>query len=447
MAAQTLSAAELSNAQRVYLTKIYQSYQNETDVWSWIDEMPRDKVNYKGLQVPFEVSPNPSLAAGTGNGDVFATAQASNYDNFVVTYTNLNAGTNETYAALLNNNMETSEDVFLYQTKSDARQFASFLNDYVSRGDGTLALATLSANYVGGTPTLAPCNGTTDSIGPSQLIIGGYYKFYDATGATQRTGTVGAGAIQLASKTAANAVFATNIPSDVVTGDIIVPENSTTDASYGLYGLPIIIDSSGTYFGKSRTTYNGLASFEKAASGAFTAGMLAETYASIVQRGGYFTGTGASDLDKSLWMLMNTGNWNAYYALSLSSGAVVGSPHTFRHTASERPGMDLGMDSVNFTWFGAPIKLGNALRGDEIYFLNPKKLRRAILKDVGDIASPMPAANYLQAINSSGNYLQAMLKYRDFFGQVYAPTPFEMGKISGITLTNPVQKATMVLSA
>lgn len=103
MAAQTLSAAELSNAQRVYLTKIYQSYQNETDVWSWIDEMPRDKVNYKGLQVPFEVSPNPSLAAGTGNGDVFATAQASNYDNFVVTYTNLNAGTNETYAALLNN--------------------------------------------------------------------------------------------------------------------------------------------------------------------------------------------------------------------------------------------------------------------------------------------------------------------------------------------------------
>lgn len=444
MATQTFTATELSNAQRVTLTRIYQSYQNKTDLLGWIDELPADKVNKKGLQVPFEVSPNPSLAAGTGEGDVFATAQAPNLDNFVVTYTNLNAGVNETYAALLNNNVETSEDVFRYVTESNARQFAKFINDYASRGDSTLALATISSNYAGGSPTVAVCNGTTDSIGNSQLVIGGYYKFYDATGATQRTGTVGASAIQLASKTTANAVFASNIPSDVVATDIIVPELTQADASTGIYGLPIIIDSAGTYYGKSRTTYNGLAAFEKAAGGSLTAGMLAETYFSTVQRGGYF---GSDQLINQVSMICNTGNMNNYYSLTLNSGAVVSSPHVFRHTADEKPQMDLGMASMNFTWFGAPLKVANSVRGDEIYFFNRKHVKRAVLKPIGYIADGMPASDYLQAVNSDGAYLQARLRYMDWFGNIYSPQPYMLGKISGITLVAPTQKATQVLSA
>ena len=445
MATQTFTSTELSNAQRVVLTKIYASYQNATDILGWIDELPADKINKKGLQVPFEVSPNPSFAAGTGEGDVFATAQAPNLDNFTVSYVNFNAGTNETYAALLNNNIETSEDVFRYVTESNARQFAKFINDQVSRSNGTLAMATISSNYAGGgSSATAVCNGTTDSIGPSQLVVGGYYKFYNSTGTTQRTGTVGSGAIQLASKTAANAVFATDIPTDVVIGDIIVPELSTTDASAGVYGLPIIVDSSGTYFGKSRTTYNGLASFEKAAGGSLTAGMLSETYLSIQQRGGYFN---SDKLIDQLYMVCNTGNLNNYYGLTLNSGAVVSSPHVFRHTGTENPKMDLGMASMNFTWFGAPIKVANSVQGDEIYFLNNKHLRKAILKPIGSIADGMPVNDYLQAVNGDGAHLQARLKYMDWWGQVYSPEPYKLGKISGITLVSPTQKATMVLSA
>lgn len=444
MATQTLTATQLTNDQRVILTKIYKSYQNNTDMLGWIDEVPRDKVNKKGLQVPFEVSPNPSLSAGTGEGDVFATAQASNLSNFIVPYMNLNAGTNETYAALLNNNVETGEDVFRFVEESNAKQFAKFINDYVSRSDSTLALATASSAP---TTVTLPCNGTTDSIGPSQVVVGQYVKVYDATGVTQRVGTVGAAAIQVTSKTTANLIGATNWPSDVVNTDIVVPEISTTDASAGIYGLPIIIDNAGTYFGKSRTTFNGLAAFEKAVGGSLTAGAIAETYASTVQRGGYFTGTGATDLIDQCYMVLNTGNWNNYYSLSLSSGAVVGSPHTFRHTGTERPGMDLGMASVNFTWFGAPIKVANSVRGDEIYFMNPKYIRRAILKDIGDIAEGMPARDYLQQVDTNGNYLQARLKYTDWWGQVYSPQPYMLGKMSGITLVAPTQKSVQVTSA
>lgn len=446
MAAQQWTSTEQSNAQRVILTKVYELYQNKTDLLGWMDALPGDQINKKGLQVPIELSPNPSLAIGTGDGDVFATAQAPNLDNFIVSYVNLNAGTNETYAAMLNNNIETSEDMFRFVMESDAKQFASFLNSYVSRGDGTAALATVSANYSGGTPTVATCNGSTDSIGVSQLVTGGYYLFFDATGATQRTGTVGSGALQLASKSTTAATFSSNIPSDVVSTDIIVPQIRTTDATSAPVGLPYIIDSAGTYFGKSRSSYPGLQSFEKAMGGSLTAGALSETYFSVVQRGGYFGGDGTTNLDDQVWMIVNTGNLNNYYSMTLNSGAVVSSPHVFRHTGEDRPGMDLGMKSVNFTWFGAPIKVANSVRGDEWYFFNRKHVRKAILKPVGGIVNGMPAADWLQALDSDGNYLQARLKYRDWFGQFYSPQPFLLGKISGITLVSPTQKASMLYS-
>lgn len=453
MAAAVFTSTEQSNAQRVYLTKIYKGYQNQTDVWGRTEALPDDQINALGLQVPFEVSPNPSLGYGTGNGDAFATPQAMNLDSFTVTYVNMNAGTNEAYAALLNNNKETSEDVFRYMAKSDAQQFASFLNTYASIGNSTQALATVSSNYSGGSPTIAVCNGTTDSIGPSALVVGGYYTVWDATGTTQRTGTIGAPAVvQLASKTAANAVGATNWPSDMVDTDIICPANTTanatatTNASYGLYGLPFIIDSSGTYFSKSRSTYGNLASYEKTSAGTLTAGMLAETYFSIVQRGGYMN-AGDSTLIKPLEMWTNAGNVNSYYSLSLSSGAVVGSIHQLNHIGDKKPSVDYGGSAINFTWFGAPIRIGNKLPGDSIFFCNMSEIRRAVLKDIGPIADSMPASQYLQAVDSNGNYLQGRLRWNDFWGQLYSPAPFRLGKISGLTLVAPTQKSTSVLSA
>lgn len=444
MAAQVLSSTQVSNEQVQFLTKIYELYQNKTDLWGWLQKMPADQVNALGIKVPIETSPNPSFGYGTGNNDPFATPQASVFDSYTVTYAYVNGGTNETLAAFYNRNANTAEDPILYQEMSSAKQFASFLNHYVSRGDSTAALATVSANYSGGTPTVATCNGTTDSIGCTQLVKGGYYTFWSSDGATQRTGTVGAGEIQLASKTGTAATFASNIPSDVVVGDIIVPQlGGNTDATGGIYGLPIIDDSSGTYFGKARASYPGLASYEKTSAGSLTAGMLHETYMSIVQRGGWFTGDGSTNFDKSLWMLLNTGNQAAYYALSLNSGALVSSPQTFMHT-TDRPQNDIGFSMMQPTWFGCPIKVCNDVRGDEIYFIGKDSLRRAILKDVGDISAGFPANDYLQNIDGSGNFLTARVKIKDFLGQVYCPQPFTLGKISGITLSSPTQKAVSV---
>jgi hypothetical protein len=446
MAQKLFSSTEVTNAQVAYQQGVYTLFQNKTDMWGQIKKLPADMVNATGIQVSFLRYANPSLSYGTGNNDAYATAGAGDYDNFTVGYVNINAGNIQTVAGVLNSNKNTVENMLDFELQESAKQFASFLNSYVSRGDGTMALATISANYSGGTPTIATCNGTTDSIGTTQLAVGGYYLFYDATGATQRTGTVGASAIQLSSKTGTACTFASNIPSDVVDTDIIVPQiGGATDASVGLYGLPIIDDSAGTYFGKARATYGGLASYEKTSAGTLTAGMLNETYWSIVQRGGYFTGAGASNLDDKLWTVMSTGNAQNYQSLSLNSGALVSSPQTFMHTG-ERPQNDIGFSTHDMTWYGSPLWIANSVRGDEIYFLGKDSLRRAILKDVGDVDGRFPAGNYLQNINGDGAYLQARVKMMDFFGQVYAPEPFKIGKISGLTLVAPSQKSVMVVS-
>ena len=170
--------------------------------------------------------------------------------------------------------------------------------------------------------------------------------------------------------------------------------------------------------------------------------MMNGTYWSIVQRGGYFTGAGASNLDDKLWTVMSTGNAQNYQSLSLNSGALVSSPQTFMHT-KDRPANDIGFATHDMTWYGSPLWIANSVRGDEIYYLGKDSLRRAILKDVGDVDGRFPAGDYLQNMNGDGAYLQARVKVLDFFGQVYAPEPFKIGKISGLTLVAPTQKATM----
>jgi hypothetical protein len=443
MAQRTFTAAEQSNAQVVYMTGLYDLYQNKTDIWADLEKVPDDEINYRGLTVPIELAPNASFGYRTGDGDAMPVPQAPNWSRFTVNYVGMQMGTNETYAALLNANKRTTAN-FRDVAKSNARQFAFMLNAYASMGNGTQKLATVSTNYSGGTPTIAVSNGAADSLGPSLLIPDGYYQVYDATGATLRNGTIGgAGIVQLASKTAANAVGATNWPSDMVATDIIVPATATGQvASVGLYGLPIIFDSSGTYFGVSRASVDGLAGYEKAMGGNLTVGALQETYASISQRGGYF---GSDELIDQLWIYMNQGNWNNYLTLALNAGALAGSAVQFNHTSAGRPGADLGWKSPKLTYFGAPVKIGNSVEGSEIYFGNSKVLRRAVLKDIGKIGAGMPAADWLQAIDSSGNYQNARVNWWDFFGQIYSPQPFKLGKISGITLASPTQKATGVL--
>jgi hypothetical protein len=433
------TATTQQNAQRVFLAETAINYQNEADVWSMYQTWEDTPLNAKGVQVPLETSPNASLSVPNIDNGATPSVGARSLDNMTINYAPLMQGRGETYGAILNNNKETAEDEIMRNAESDLKQQIKFLNDYVSRGDGTAGLGIVSA-YTNPSTTVT-LNGSSDSIGPSQLVKNQYVTFWDSTGATQRVGTVGAGAIQISSKTASTIVLASNAPSDVVAGDVVAPEIGTTDATTALVGLPKIISASGTYFGKSRSSVTQLQAYELTSAGTLTAGQLFTAYASMKQRGGYFS----EKLEDQLQILVNITQYANYYNLSLSSGAVVGSPNYLVHQGDSRPQMDLGMAKFDFTWFGAPIKVCNSLRGDEIYFTNPKYLKKAVLKNIGELPDVMPHSEYLPLYNSSGYPLLSRATYRDFIGQAFSPTPHKLGKISGITVgTLPTQKALMV---
>lgn len=444
------TSTEQQNAQRTYLHETAVNYQNEADVYGMAQEWTETPINDIGIKVPLELNPNPSLKIINPDGGSVPGVGARDLDYMQVNYGAVMQAGGVSYEALLNNNKETAGDQEARRIESDAKQMVKFINDFVSRGDGTAALATASAAYLGTDATTKRtfvANGSSDSIGPSQVVVGGWYSIYDSTGATKRSAsaTPSDAVFQVASKTAANVVFAsgTVLPSDYISGDILVPEIGTTDAATGvLVGLPYIIDNAGTYFGKSRSSVTQLQAYENALAGSLTAGALATTYFNIQQRGGYGFGMGTELIDQ-LWILMNVTQKSNYYNLALSSGAVVGSPMTFNHDGNTRPALDLGMKNFEFTWFGAPIKTCNSTRGDEIYFLNPKYLKKAVLKNVGEASHGFGSTR--QLLNSSGQFVLSQASYRDFIGQVFSPTPHRLGKISGITITNlPSQKATMI---
>lgn len=444
------TSTEQQNAQRTYLHETAVNYQNEADVFSMASDWIDTPINDIGIKVPLELSPNPSLKVVNIDGGSVGGVGARDLDFMQINYGHLMAGSSNTYEALLNNNKETAGDQTARSIESDVKQFTKYLNDFVSRGDGTWALATASASYLGTDATTKRtfvANGSADSIGPSQVVKGQWGQIYDATGATVRVAgaTPADGIFQVESKTAANIVFASgqSLPTDYVSTDIFVPELGVANAATAFVaGLPYIIDNGGTYFGKTRSTTTQLQAYENALAGSLTAGELVETYMGISQRGGYGFGMGTELVDQ-LWLLMGITQKQNYYNLTLSSGAIVGGVHQFNHDPNGKPKMDIGMKNFDFSWFGAPIKTANSVRGDEIYFLNPKCFKKAILKNVGQASHGF--GDDIQLRNTTGVPLLAKADYRDFVGQFFSPTPHKLGKISGITITGLItQKAAMV---
>lgn len=430
------------NAQREYITETAVEYQNEADLYSLLEDAPAEMINAKGLKQPLEKYPNASLSIPNIDGGATPTIGTRQLSYMQITYAPIAQGSGETYEAVLNNNKETAEDELMRNIKSDAKQQVFNINSYVSRGNGTAGLATTSAAYSGGSPTVAVVNGTTDTIGASQLFPGQWCTFWSSTGATARVAT-NAGPFQIASRSATSITFTGSLPTDYGSGDIIAPEVGTTDATTSLKGLPYIIDNANTYFGKDRAVDTYLQSYVLGSAGSLTAGMLATTYFNIQQRGGYGFGPSTELIDQ-LWMIMGVTQKSNYYNLSLNSGAVVGSPNYYVTQGNDKPKLDLGMKGFEFTWFNAPIYTANSVRGDEIYYANKKYLRRAVLKNIGAMPGTMPQSGNIWLVNSSGVPIYTRARYSDWIGQMYSQSPYKLGAIKGLTVTNlPAQRNVM----
>lgn len=423
------AANQVSKAQRVYIEGMYDLYQNKADFLRFIEpKIEEVPTNYLGRQISLETKPNPSLSFGNLDGGDLATPGNPTLDNLLVTYQWMNSGFEQTYGAILNNNKETVDDPFKRAVKSSARQFAQWLNYYVSAGNGTTALATASTAYAGGSPTLFTANGATDGFGATRVVDGQKGYIYDATGTAQRDGTVGAGVLTIASHTKTAITFTTNAPSDFIVGDIFVPEGGNT---VGIKGLPYLVNNTGNYFNKSRSSVTGLQSQVVAVGGALTAAAMLQLFGATAF---------AANLDdqmstEGLTIVTGMSQWFNYMGLV--------TPTAFHSDGTGASRSDIGSKTLTTTWFGVPMRRFNWVRSDHLYMLRLSSFKMAVLKKVGQIAG-MPAGNPegLQKINgTTSSYAAATQRWLDFAGDLYCTNPNEQGVLTGLSMPQLMQKS------
>lgn len=420
-------SVSVSKAQRVYIEGIFDAYSKTQGFLKFFQsESEEVPTNYLGRQITIETKPNPSLAFGNLDGGDLATPSSTTLDNLLVTYQWMNSGFEETYGAILNNNKETVDDPFQKAVKSSAKQFAQWLEYYVSAGDGTTQLAIASAVYDAGAPTVFTANGADDSFGATRVVDGQRGFIYDPTGTTQRTGTVGAGVLTISSHTKTTITFTSNIPSDTAVDDIFVPEGGNT---IGIKGLPYLVNNTGNYFNKSRTAVPQLQSQIISASGALSAALMLrlEAYASFVSE---------DDVDEGT-AVMATANaqWYAYQNLV--------TPVSFQHIGSDRPAADIGAKSLGITWFGRPVKIFKWLRADTLYRLKMEGFKMATLKKVGQLDPRLPAGGgeWMQKLSTTaGNYAAARQRWMDAALDAYHRQPFLLAALTDLTMAVGKQK-------
>ncbi len=399
-------------------------YQKEADLVNRMERVgTTDPTNFRGRRVPLEIGPNPSLSFGNPAGGDLATPNSPSFNHISIPYVWFNLGLETAYDAILNQGKGTTGNIIEQSAESTAKTLVKWLNIFASNGDGTTRIALVSART---SNTVLTCDDSGDSIGASQVLVGQRVTVWDPTGTTQRTGTVGAGAIIVDSTTGttvtADAANSTNWPSDVVNGDIIVPQGLTP--SVGIKGMPYIINNTGDYFGLSRASVKAIRSTIVAAAGnALTATYMQQLWERVRQRTGQMGLKGGGVLE---WACALT--QHEKYSTLLTKTAF--------QSGMERPAMDVGYAAQEFTWFGVPINEYLDYRGDRMDLINFTYLKIANLKDPGSLKN-MPISDELQSFNgTTGVYKAAKARYLDAARDNYSASAFRFGSINGLGMTN-----------
>lgn len=233
--------------------------------WERCQSMPSKNINTRGEKWKVRTLYNESESGASFDGPALATGGNSQFQNLYVPYRTVSTTGLLTQEAIDNDDAKAKYHPVVDEMNSTKLLAFKKLNRHCLLGDGTGRIAVLSANYSGGSPTVAIAapnttfgNKGAQFVKPTKLV-----QIYDATGATLRNGTIGGTAKVIVSSATIPVLstgvitFTTNGPSDAVSTDIIVPEGM---GGRGINGLSYWVANSGNLFDLARATYPGLKS-------------------------------------------------------------------------------------------------------------------------------------------------------------------------------------------
>lgn len=225
-------------------------------------KMPAEKSNTLGRKVKVRTGYNESESWANFDGAGYAQGGNSTFQNFYVPYRTVSTKGLITKEAIDNDDEKSKYHPAVEEVNATLMTGMKKIERACLMGNGTAAIAAVTTNYSGGSPTVIVCApGTTFGNKGSQFVkIGKKVNIYDATGATLRNGTIGGeGILTIATntKSTGSMTATSNAPSDMVATDIVVPERS---GGRGINGIPYWVSNTGSIFELSRSTYPGLQS-------------------------------------------------------------------------------------------------------------------------------------------------------------------------------------------
>jgi hypothetical protein len=252
------------------LDPVWESQIQETDefsdsFWSRLSDAPEGDSNTVGRKVKVRTSYNESESwAPFSSAQGYAQGGESGFTTFLIPYRTVSVQGLIDQEAIDNDSGAAHYHPVVDEMAATMMNGYKKLNRHCLMGDGLATIGVTTTSYSGGGNILKcialPTSGTFGYKGSQFVKPGQKVQIYDATGATLRNGTIGGEGILTVDtnvKSTGLITMTTNMPSDMIATDIIVPERS---AGRGVNGVNYWVASTGSLFTLSRSTYPGLVS-------------------------------------------------------------------------------------------------------------------------------------------------------------------------------------------
>jgi hypothetical protein len=417
------NVAELQKIAIEYIDKkAHLSFEEGTALLNRISKTDPDPTNEIGIRVNVYTEPNASEGWIAEGGD-YPQPDSDVSVNLAVKYKRVFKVGSITLDAKVQQDANLMFNPIKKSVSRCISGLKKIINGHMHVSDGTGTIATISANYSGGTPTVLTCGAARSTFGVQKLEKRKRVHVYDTTATTQRVGGVGAGALVVASRSgsARTATFVSNVPTDIVDTDIIVPENSVNNV---MKGLQFIASASGTYFGQSRTANPTLQATEvDAASATGTISLLDAVFNTMLHKIGQDM-DGSEEDDLELWWspAQRQNYRNQGFALKAFMGG-------------KNETLDLGFPRREETVSGYKTNVDVDGADDKIWYLRAGKLAMAQLMapKVIDLGNGMLIP---QTAASGQGYSSKFLYHLGYYGEFYSPEPYCQGVLKNLDVTN-----------
>ncbi len=384
--------------------------------------------NKRGFVIALDYTTNPSggfmsptLSGATGN---LATTYSPTLDRMTANYQYVQFGHQLDNETLANSkgNLHVGASAKALAIKKELERRLEFEEWFFCRGEGYQVIADITAGVsiaAAATGTIT-CSGSRDGAGAWMIRVGQRIRIYDVTLATLKS-------VCTVTAKASNTSFtirpdtALTSGNAVVDTDVILPEGDTSAPSTtGIKGLPYLVKASGNYFDKALSSVPALQGIVDTSTSTFTRTTmeyLRRRHKSIRNNGSINTMIAASPAQVSNY-------YAQFYANNTAQINVVG---------NNRPGVDLGAGSEDYTYWGQKIHEFKLLHPKNWWNIDPSSFVRLTLKEAGAMLTPA-GQDYVQMI-SGGAYVNGQQRWSDDYLEYLSDNPAKNSGFTGLSFS------------